>query len=624
MPGPDGPTFAPLIESMLERLRGIEQSRFWQARNAFFELKFRLGLSRDRGWAPFTLAEPYRTMLEMGDAYVHWTAAHAARPADVERLRAAAHRLRTHVLISVLVPVTARTQSSGLERALASVRDQAYSRWEIVVAAAPAQDARVNAVMRSVFGGSQVPRMLRVATGVDATFAEGLAAACATATGDFIAVLEPGDAFVPDTLYELAAILDDDPAVDVAYGDEDVRPADGAPIVPFFKPHASPDTMRSRDVVGRGAIVRLRFVSEIGGFRAEFADAVEYDLMLRALERTQAIAHVERVLYHRVGMPAFGETGARAVAESLVRTDEPGTVAHVEAPIPTYRVRYRLHECKFVSIVVPTRDHADDLERCLGSLFARTTYADFEVLVVDNDTKDPRARDVLATWAARDERVRVLSMPIPFNYSKLNNAAIATARGEFIVLLNNDTEVLTPDWLEALMEQAQRPEIGAVGASLLFPDRSVQHGGVILGIGGVAGHSHRFADPDSAGYFGALRAISNYAAVTAACLMVRRDAYDRVGGLDETLTVAFNDVDFCLRLQKIGLRNVWLPHVVLVHGESKSRGSDLSIFKTRRSIREEMVMRERWGDIIARDPYYNINLTRRSEDFAIRVDDATR
>jgi GT2 family glycosyltransferase len=323
-------------------------------------------------------------------------------------------------------------------------------------------------------------------------------------------------------------------------------------------------------------------------------------------------------------VPAIGEAGANAVRESLVRTDEPGTVSHVEAPVPTYRVRYQLRERKFVSIVVPTRDHADDLERCLRSIFERSTYVDFEVLIVDNDTKDSRALDVIAAWAARDGRVRVLPMPIPFNYSKLNNAAIESASGDYIVLLNNDTEVLTPDWLEAMMEQAQRPAIGAVGASLIFPDRSVQHGGVILGIGGVAGHSHRYANPDSAGYFGALRAISNYAAVTAACLMVRREAYDRVGGLDETLTVAFNDVDFCLRLHELGLRNVWLPHVVLLHGESKSRGSDLGIAKTRRSIREETVMLERWGDIIARDPYYNVNLTRRSEDFAIRVDEATK
>ena len=609
---------------MLERLRGIEQSRFWQARNAFFELKYRLGLSRDRAWAPFTLAEPHRTMLATCDAYAQWTAANAARPADIERLRAASRRLRAHAVVSVLIPVTAQTQAIGLARALASVRDQAYSQWEVVVAAAPSEDVLVGTAMATVFAGIRSARIVRAVTTTDATVAERLAAACGAASGDFVAVLDPGDAFAPDALYELAAVLNDDPAVDLAYGDEDLLAAGERSIMPFFKPHASPDTLRSRDVVGRGAIVRLRLVREIGGFRAEFGDAVEYDLMLRASERTQAIAHVERVLYHRDGVPTFGEAGARAVMESLVRTDEPGTVSQIEAPIPTYRVRYHLRERKFVSIVVPTRDHADDLELCLRSIFERSTYADFEVLIVDNDTKDPRARDVIAAWAARDRRVRVLSMPIPFNYSKLNNAAITTARGDYIVLLNNDTEVLTPDWLEAMMEQAQRPAIGAVGASLIFPDRSVQHGGVILGIGGVAGHSHRFANPGSAGYFGALRAISNYAAVTAACFMVRREAYDRVGGLDETLTVAFNDVDFCLRLHELGLRNVWLPHVVLVHGESKSRGSDLGIAKTRRSIHEETVMLERWSGMIARDPYYNVNLTRRSEDFAIRADDATK
>ena len=609
---------------MLERLRGIEQSRFWQARNAFFELKYRLGLSRDRAWAPFTLAEPHRTMLATDDAYAQWTAANAARPADIERLRAASRRLRAHAVVSILIPVTAQTQAIGLARSLASVRDQAYSQWEVVVAGAPSEDVLVGTATATVFAGIRSAHIVRAVTTTDATVAERLAAACGAASGDFVAVLDPGDAFAPDALYELAAVLNDDPAVDLAYGDEDLLAAGERSIMPFFKPHASPDTLRSRDVVGRGAIVRLRLVREIGGFRAEFGDAVEYDLMLRASERTQAIAHVERVLYHRDGVPTFGEAGARAVMESLVRTDEPGTVSQIEAPIPTYRVRYHLRERKFDSIVVPTRDHADDLELCLRSIFERSTYADFEVLIVDNDTKDPRARDVIAAWAARDGRVRVLSMPIPFNYSKLNNAAITTARGDYIVLLNNDTEVLTPDWLEAMMEQAQRPAIGAVGASLIFPDRSVQHGGVILGIGGVAGHSHRFANPGSAGYFGALRAISNYAAVTAACFMVRREAYDRVGGLDETLTVAFNDVDFCLRLHELGLRNVWLPHVVLVHGESKSRGSDLGIAKTRRSIHEETVMLERWSGMIARDPYYNVNLTRRSEDFAIRADDATK
>lgn len=605
---------------MLERLRGIERSRFWQARNAFFELKFRLGLSRDRGWAPFTIAEPQRSMLESGDTYAQWISANAARPSDVDRLRAASLRLRERPIISILIACTATTLAEALEGSLVSIRDQAYSRWEIVVATARTEDELTEAAIDVVFGGARRAHFVRVITPTDATVAERLATACGAATGDFVAVLDPGDTFAPDALYELAAVIDDDPAIDLAYGDEDVRPADGGWIVPFFKPFVRPDTLRSRDVVGRGAIVRLRLMNQIGGLRAEFADAAEYDLMLRLVERTQAVAHVERVIYHRKGLPSFDETGARAVAESLMRTNEPGTVEQVEAPIPTYRVRYRLRERKLVSIIVPTRDHADDLECCLRSIFSRSSYDNFEVLVVDNGTKEARARDVIDSWAARDGRVRVLSMPIPFNYSKLNNAAIATARGEYVVLLNNDTEVLTPDWLEAMMEQAQRPAIGAVGASLLFPDRSVQHAGVIMGIGGVAGHSHRFAAPDSAGYFGALRAISNYAAVTAACLMVRREVYGRVGGLDETLTVAFNDVDFCLRLNDLGLRNVWLPHVALVHGESKSRGSDLGFLKARRSIREEAVMLERWGDIIARDPHYNVNLTRRSEDFAIRVD----
>ena len=602
---------------MLERLRGMEKSRFWHFRNRFFDLKYRLGLSRDRAWPPFELPELQRAMLDADESYAAWTAANAARPADIDRMRSASNRLVYKPVFSIVLGIP--DVATQLERALRSIRDQAYPHWQIIVATTRRSDDVVRAVIERVFAEAPASNVLRVKDPIATSRVALLRGASSRASGAYVAFLDPADAFAPDALYEFACVFNDDPKIDIVFGDEDVRCSDAPTVVPFFKPDWAPESILSRDYVGSGAIYRRGLVEQIGGFHDEFEDAAEYDLLLRAGERTDAIAHVSRVLYHRERIPSYGEAGARAVGESLARAGEAGTVELIASTFPTYRVRYRLRDPGLVSIVIPTRDHAEDLERCLSSLFERTTYPRFEVLVVDNDTKDTRALEVLATWAARDDRMRVLPMPIPFNYSKLNNDAVRVSHGEYVVLLNNDTEVLTGDWLEAMMEQAQRPAIGAVGASLVFSDRSVQHGGVILGIGGVAGHSHRYAESDSAGYFGALRATSNYAAVTAACLMVRRETFDSVGGIDEELTVAYNDVDFCLRIRERGLRNVWLPHVVLVHGESKSRGYDVGLVKERRSIREEALMLARWGPLIECDPYYNANLTRRAEDFSIRL-----
>jgi GT2 family glycosyltransferase len=346
---------------------------------------------------------------------------------------------------------------------------------------------------------------------------------------------------------------------------------------------------------------------------------------LRATEKARSIVHVPRVLLHRDGShgasddPDYAAHAGRAIAAAL---DRRGEAASILASGPgTFVVRYTLRGgAPRVTIVLPTRDHADDLERCLASVFQRTTYANFELLLVDNGTREAAALETIERYARADARLRVLPMDVPFNYSRLNNAAVREATGEVLVLLNNDTEIVTPDWLEALLEQALRPAIGAVGANLLYPDGRVQHGGVVLGIGGVAGHSHRGYPPGDAGYFGALRTITNYSAVTAACLAVRRSVYDAVGGLDETLTVAFNDVDFCLRIRAAGYRNVWLPHVVLRHGESRSRGHDIGLAKTHRSLAESRVMLDRWHATIDDDPYYSPHLTRLDESYGIRVE----
>jgi GT2 family glycosyltransferase len=379
---------------------------------------------------------------------------------------------------------------------------------------------------------------------------------------------------------------------------------------------------------GHLAVFRRALVADAGGFRAGFEGSQDYDLVLRITELTQRIEHVARVLYHWRIHPASTaaggeskryafEAGRRALEEALVRRGEPGRVEELPEA-GSYVVRYAIREPGKVTVIVPTRDHGEDVDRCLASIFARDAYPDFEVVIVDNGSTQRTSLAVFERWAATEKRVRVLRHPVPFNFAEINNYAAAQTTGRYLLFLNNDTEVVSDDWLEAMVEQAQRPSIGAVGAKLLYPDGTVQHAGVVTGIGGVAGHSHKYADGSTGGYFNVLRTANNYSAVTGACLMVRRDVFERAGGFDERLAIAFNDVDFCLRLRALGLYNVYLAHVVLYHYESKSRGADDEGAKRTRFHGERDRMQERWGAALACDPHYSPHLTVTSEDFAIR------
>jgi GT2 family glycosyltransferase len=561
---------------MRDRLRRIELSRFWQLRNAFFSLKHRLGFSSDADWETFEIPENYAALLDTADVYARWRVRNDPRPADLTEARRLSLALAQRPTFEIVI---VGENGAAEKRTRASLDAQAYPFWKI--------------------------------------------ASLTAGPGDFIAYVRAGDLLAPDALFHMAAAISLGDDVDIVYSDEDSIDDAGARSAPNFKAQWSPETLRSRDYLGDLIVYRRSLVDRVGERRAAFGSAAGYDLALRATESARTIAHVARVLYHRSADAVLDSDGdytaqaMRALTESLDRSAES---ARVEPLGPrSFAVRYALARRPRVSVLLPTRDHAEDLERCLASLFSLTTYGDFELIVIDNGTRDPAALAVLQRWSAREARLRVLPMDVPFNYSRLNNAAAATATGEVLLLLNNDTQIVTPDWIEAMLEQALRPAIGAVGANLLYPDGSVQHAGVVVGIGGVAGHSHRAFPPGSSGYFDALRTTTNYSAVTAACLMVRKSLYDEVGGLDESLTVAFNDVDFCLRLRGAGYRNVWLPHVVLVHGESLSRGHDIGLAKTHRSLAEQRTMIERWQATIEDDPYYSPHLTRADESYAVRL-----
>ena len=373
-------------------------------------------------------------------------------------------------------------------------------------------------------------------------------------------------------------------------------------------------------------------MEEIGGFRVGFEGSQDYDLVLRFTEKTDKIFHIPNILYHwrihsqstaadSTAKPYAYDAAAKAISQAIIRREEPGTVMFKEGFPGIYIVRYKIKEPKLVSIIIPTRDLAKMLNACLKSVFAKTTYPNYEVIVIDNGSVEPETFACFDYWQTKEpDRFSYYTYDIPFNYSKLNNYAVEKARGDYLLFLNNDTEVIAEDWLEAMVEQGQRHSIGVVGALLLYPDQTIQHAGVVMGlVGGVAAHGHRFFSSDHAGYFGQLISINNYSAVTGACMMCRREVFEEVGGLEEELSVAFNDIDFCLKIIDRGYRNIYLPHVVLFHYESKSRGYDNIPEKQTRFTHEVNYMKQKWQPLLDRDPCYSPHLSKTREDYSIEV-----
>jgi GT2 family glycosyltransferase len=377
------------------------------------------------------------------------------------------------------------------------------------------------------------------------------------------------------------------------------------------------------------AVFRRTLLQEIGGFRAGFEGSQDYDLVLRVTEKTDKIFHIPEVLYHwRVhagsvtsgaqAKPYAYEAAIKALNEAMARRDEGGRIEHLGEDRGNYVVRYDIRRPGKVSVIIPTRDLAADVQLCVESIFARTTYPDYEIIILDNGSVKPETMRLFERFERTDpERFRVVRHDVPFNYSEINNYAAAQARGDYFLFLNNDTEVLTDDWMTLMVEQAQRDSIGAVGAKLLYADGLVQHAGVIIGIGGIAGHAFRHFEASADGYYNFLRTANNYSAVTAACLMMRRAVFEQVGGFDEELAIAYNDVDLCLRVGQAGYRVIYLPYVELRHYESKSRGYDTTAEQENRDQHERLIMQRKWNISNYVDPYYNPNLTLEREDFSI-------
>ncbi|MEI8340021.1 MAG: glycosyltransferase [Verrucomicrobiota bacterium] len=531
-------------------------------------------------------------------------------------------RLPYRPLISVIMP-TYNTPKKWLVKAIESVRTQYYPDWELCIA----DDASSNPEVREVLEHYEriEPRIKIQYRSDNGHIAAATNSALELAHGEFVAFLDHDDELAPHALYAVAAELNIHPHADLIYSDEDKIDEEGVPSDPYFKPDWNPDLLTGQNYICHLAVYRTETVRRTGGLRPGFEGCQDWDLALRITGEIAAknIIHIPRVLYHWRAIPGSTAkcvnekqdiiaTGIRVLQEHFLRTGQSAEVLHVSGG--HLRIQFKLPTpAPLVSIIIPTRNQTPLLRVCIESIRAKTTYPNYEILVVDNQS------DEVETLAYFDEikalGIKIIPFDKPFNYSAINNDAVARASGSVVCLMNNDIEIINADWLEEMVSHALRPNIGAVGAMLFFPDETIQHAGVVIGFGGVAGHISKGLSRGSDGCNHRAALVQNYSAVTAACLVVRKSIYEQVGGLEEErLTVAFNDVDFCLKIQTAGYYNLWTPFARMYHHESASRGYEHTPEKISRFAGEIEYMQSRWMHRIKHDPAYNPNLTLDRED----------
>lgn len=521
-------------------------------------------------------------------------------------------------LVSVIVPVY-NTDERWLRACIDSVRRQVYPHWELCIADDASTRKHVRGVLEEY--AALDPRIRFVVRDANGHISAASNSALAMARGDYVALLDHDDELHPLALLECARALAAHPQWRLLYTDEDKIDEQGVRSDPYFKSDWNPDLLLSQNCVCHLTVYAREAVEASGGFRPGCEGAQDWDLTLRIAEtlRPDEIGHVPRVLYHwRMieGSTALGpgeknyahEAGAKVIQEHLDRTGQRARVEGLPGFSGYYRVHREVAPEPLVSLLVPTRDHVELVKQCVDSILDKTDYDNLEIIILDNGSTDPATLSYFRSLEGHP-KVRVERYDEPFNFSALNNFGASRARGEVLGLVNNDIEVISPDWLREMVGHALRPDIGAVGAMLYYPNDTIQHAGVVLGIGGVAGHSYVGYWKGYPGNKHRAGLAQNISAVTGACMLVRASVYHQVGGLDEQLVVAFNDIDFCLRLREAGYRNVWTPFAELYHHESASRGYEDTPEKVVRFKREERFMQERWGRILHEDPYYSPNFS---------------
>ena len=448
------------------------------------------------------------------------------------------------------------------------------------------------------------------------------------ATGEFVALVDHDDIISPNALYEVVKRLNEKPETDFIYSDEDkFEGSIENRFYPFFKPDFSPDFLRSNNYICHLSIIRKTLVEKVGGFRKEFDGAQDYDLILRVTENTNKIEHIPEILYHwRIHSASTAqnmetknyaiEAGRKAIEEHCKRLGLPIEKVESIEPLGLYRTKFRVVGEPLVSIIIPNKDSVKYLKRAINSIL-KSTYKNYEIIIIENNSTK---KSTFKYYGKIKTFAKIIKYEGEFNYSKINNFGVKYANGEYLLLLNNDVKVITNDWLEEMLSICQREDVGIVGAKLLYGDKTVQHAGVVVGMGGIAGHVNRLIADKAPGYFGRVAVINNYSAVTAACLMTKKELYEKVEGLDEKFKVAFNDVDFCMKIRKLQKLVVYTPFARLFHYESKSRGYEDTPEKLERFNGEIKLFESKWKDELEKgDSYFNPNLDLYSEQCEIKV-----
>lgn len=526
------------------------------------------------------------------------------------------------LLFSILMPVY-RPSLSFLQHAIDSVLAQTYDNWELCIHDDGSDDLELAELLDTY---KRDPRIKLSRSAKNSGIAAASNNAAGLATGDFIVLMDQDDTLSKVALETIASCIEANDSVKLIYSDEDKLNRKGMREGPYFKPDYNYQLLLSQNYLCHLVVINRAVFQEVDGFRPGYDGAQDHDLMLRLIEKIgpSQIQHIPSVLYHwRVHegstaadistKPNALEAGRLAVRDHLARI---GVNAEVQLSQIRYRVKYGLPENHDVTIIIPTRNGYATLHRCIDSILKRTNYPAYELLVVDNGSDDFNTLNYLKTLSENGVNVVVANQP--FNFPALNNLAVAQCQSEFVCLLNDDTEVINPEWLAELVGHGSQPGVGCVGAKLRYPDDTIQHAGVILGIGGVAGHSHKHFSKDHEGYFSRLQVSQNLSAVTAACMLTRKSLWQQIGGMEERLAVAFNDIDFCLKLSEAGYSVVWTPWAELYHHESVSRGYEDTPEKQERFRQEVEYMMNRWPAQLARDPHYSPHLTLKNESFMLR------
>ncbi len=547
----------------------------------------------------------------------------ASFPDEAEAKRQRETVFPREITFSILVPLY-NTPEKFLREMIASVQAQTYENWELCMAdGSDAEHEEVGRICQEYAAADsrikyrKIEKNLGISGNTNVCFE--------MASGDYIGLFDHDDLLHPSVLYEYMKVICEEGA-DYIYCDEVTFEGDSIDnmLTIHFKPDFSIDNLRANNYICHFSVFSEKLLEESGLFRSEYDGSQDHDMILRLTARAKKIVHVPKILYYWRSHPAStaADIGAktyaidaakRAVLAHLKSCGLDGSVESTRAFPTIFRIKYKLTGYPKISIIIPNRDHMEDLKRCVDSILNKSTYENYEILVVENNSQKPETMEYYRLLESQP-KVRILKYEEPggFNYSKINNYAAAQAAGGYLILLNNDTKVITREWMEELLMYAQRDDVGAVGAKLYYADNTIQHAGIVIGLGAhrAAGHTHHLLPRENLGYMGRLCYAQDVTAVTGACLMVRKEIYDRVGGLDESFTVALNDVDFCLRVRKLGLLNIFTPFAELYHYESKSRGLDKDGESAKRYEREVAVFRERWKEELEKgDPYFNPNFS---------------